>query len=64
MQKKKYGIWRTRYAINSKNMVEGWLSQNGQPFIFSEELAALKYKKTLEITNHDRNVSYEVRCFT
>lgn len=61
MQKKKYGIWRTRYAINSRNMTLGWLSQNGQPFVFSEELAALKH--TLEMKNHDRNINYEVRCF-
>ena len=61
MQKKKYGIWRTRYVINSRNMTLGWLSQNGQPFVFSEELAALKH--TLEMKNHDRNINYEVRCF-
>jgi len=26
MQKKKYGIWKTRYAENSRNIFEDWVN--------------------------------------
>ena len=31
MQKKKYGIWKTRYAENSRNIFEDWVRRNGFP---------------------------------
>ena len=30
MQKKKYGIWKTRYAENSRNIFEDWVRQKNR----------------------------------
>ena len=44
MQKKKYGIWKTRYAENSRNIFEDWVRQkDGGPVLFATELGALEY---------------------
>ena len=50
MQKKKYGIWKTRYAENSRNIFEDWVRQkNGEPVLFSTELGALEYMHSMEM---------------
>ena len=40
MQKKKYGIWKTRYAENSRNIFEDWVRHNGEPILFATERGA------------------------
>lgn len=37
MHNKKYGIWKTRYAENSRNIFEDWVRRDGEPVLFSTE---------------------------
>ena len=43
MHNKKYGIWKTRYAENSRNIFEDWVRHNGEPILFATERGALEY---------------------
>ena len=62
MQKKKYGIWKTRYAENSGNIFEGWVRQkNGEPVLFSTELGALEYMHSMEMRTQSVFTEFEVR---
>ncbi len=42
MHNKKYGIWKTRYAENSRNIYEDWVRRGGEPILFSTERGALE----------------------
>ena len=62
MQKKKYGIWKTRYAENSRNIFEDWVRQkNGEPVLFSTELGALEYMHSMEMRTQSVFTEFEVR---
>ena len=60
---KKYGIWRVRYAYNSRKIHKGWLLKNGKPLLFSSEHNALKYCHRLEKLLSDNSIDMEVRCY-
>ena len=61
MQKKKYGIWKTRYAENSRNIFEDWVRQkNGEPVLFSTELGALEYMHSMEMRTQSVFTEFEV----
>lgn len=62
MKIKKYGIWRVRYAYNSRKIYKGWLLKNGQSLLFSSEHNALKYRHRLEKMLSDNSIDMEVRC--
>ena len=62
MQKKKYGIWKTRYAENSRNIFEDWVRQkNSEPVLFSTELGALEYMHSMEMRTQSVFTEFEVR---
>lgn len=62
MQKKKYGVWKTRYAENSRNIFETPVRQkNGEPVLFSTELGALQYMHGLEMQTQSVFTEFEVR---
>ena len=62
MQKKKYGIWKTRYAENSRNIFEDWVRQkNCEPVLFSTELGALEYMHSMEMRTQSVFTEFEVR---
>lgn len=62
MQKKKYGIWKTRYAENSRNIFENWVRQkNGESVLFSTELGALEYMHSMEMRTQSVFTEFEVR---
>ena len=62
MQKKKYGIWKTRYAENSSNLFEDWGRQkNGEPVLFSTELGTLEYMHSMEMRTQSVFTEFEVR---
>lgn len=62
MQKKKYGIWKTRYAENSRNIFEDWVRQkNGEHVLFSTELGALEYMHSMEMRTQSVFTEFEVR---
>ena len=62
MQKKKYGIWKTRYAENSRNIFEDWVRQkNGGPVLFSTERGALEYMHDIEMRTQSVFTEFEVR---
>ena len=62
MQKKKYGIWKTRYAENSRNIFEDSVRQrNGEPVLFSTELGALEYMHSMEMRTQSVFTEFEVR---
>ena len=62
MQKKKYGIWKTRYAENSRNIFEDWVRQkNGKPVLFSTERGALEYLHGIEMKTQGAFTEFEVR---
>lgn len=63
MQKGKYGIWKTRYAQNSRNIYEGWLLKNRQPLLFGLEQGALEHKHHLELMPNNFTTEYEVRRY-
>ena len=42
MHNKKYSIWKTRYAENSKNIFEDWVCRNGESILFSTERGAIE----------------------
>ena len=49
MEKTKYGIWKKRFAYNSRNMFEGWLTDLGKPLLLYYETPRLcrGFKKAL-----------------
>lgn len=57
---KKYGIWKTRYAENSRNIFEDWVRRNGEPILFSTERGALEYMHGIEIRTRSVFTEYEV----
>lgn len=62
MQKKKYGIWKTRYAENSRNIFEDWVRQkNGKPVLFSTERGALEYLHGIEMKTQGAFTEFEIR---
>lgn len=62
MQHKKYGIRKTRYAENSRNVFEDWVRhKNGEPLLFFTELGALEYMHNLEMKNQSVFTEFEVR---
>lgn len=62
MQKKKYGIWKTRYAENSRNIFEDWVRQkNGDPVLFSTERGSLEYLHDMEMKAQSVFTEFEVR---
>ena len=62
MQNKKYGIWKTRYAENSRNIFEDWVRQkNGEPVLFSTERGALEYLHDVEMKAQSVFTEFEVR---
>lgn len=62
MQKKKYGIWKTRYAENSRNIFEDLVRQkNGEPVLFSTERGALEYLHDMEMKTQSVFTEFEVR---
>lgn len=64
MHNKKYGIWKTRYAYNSRKTYEGWLLKNGQPLTFTSKQHATVYKQCVEMKANDNSIELEVRCFS
>ena len=62
MQNTKHGIWKTRYAENSRNIFEDWVRQkNGEPVLFSTELGALEYMHSMEMRTQSVFTEFEVR---
>ena len=61
MQKKKYGIWKTRYAENSRNVFGGWFRHNGEPILFATERGALEYMYGIEMKTQSAFTEFEVR---
>lgn len=62
MQKKKYGIWKTRYAENSRNIFEDWVRQkNGEPILFATERGALEYMHGMKMKTQGAFTEFEVR---
>ena len=61
MRMKKYGIWKKRFAYNSRKMFEGWLTDLGKPLLFREKKLALDYKRTLEMSFQDNSIELEAR---
>lgn len=62
MHNKRYGIWKTRYAENSRNIFETPVRQkNGEPVLFSTELGALEYMHGIEMKTRSVFTEYEVR---
>lgn len=62
MQKKKYGVWKTRYSENSRNIFEDWVRQkNGELILFSTELGALEYMHGMEMRTQSVFTEFEVR---
>lgn len=62
MHNKNYGIWKTRYAENSRNIFEDWVRQkNGGPVLFSTELGALEYMHSMEMKTQSVFTEFEVR---
>ena len=62
MHNKKYGICKTRYAENSRNIFEDWVRQkNGEPVLFSTELGALEYMHSMEMRTQSVFTEFEVR---
>ncbi len=57
---KKYGIWKTRYAENSRNIFEDWVRRNGEPILFSTERGALEYMHDIEMRTRSVFTEYEV----
>jgi hypothetical protein len=63
MQKKNYGIWKTRYAENSRNFFEDWVRQAGEPILFATELGALEYMHGLEMQTQSSFTEFAVRRY-
>lgn len=57
---KKYGIWKTRYAENSRKIFEDWVRRNGEPILFSTERGALEYMHGIEMRTRSVFTEYEV----
>lgn len=59
---KKYDVWKTRYAENSRNILENWVRQrNGEPVLFSTERGALEYMHGMEMKTQSVFTEFEVR---
>jgi hypothetical protein len=58
---KKYGIWKTRYSENSRNIFEDWVRRNGEPVLFSTERGALEYMHGMEMKTSNMFTDFEVR---
>ena len=61
MHNKKYGIWKTRYAENSRNIFEDWVRRDGDPILFSTERGALEYMHGMEMKAQGAFTEFEVR---
>ena len=61
---KKYGVWKTRYAYNSRKYVEGWLKDNNRPLFFEDKISAEKCMRKFESIIHDMNTQYEAVSYT
>lgn len=61
MQKKKYGIWKTRYAENNRNIFEDWVRHSGEPILFATERGALEYMHGIEMKTKGAFTEFEVR---
>ena len=61
MHNKKYGIWKTRYAENSRNIFEDWVRRDGDPILFSTERGALEYMHGMEMKTQGAFTEFEVR---
>lgn len=61
MHNKKYGIWKTRYAENSRNIFEDWVRRDGEPVLFSTERGALEYMHGIEMKTRGAFTEFEVR---
>ena len=62
MQKKNYGLWKTRYAENSRYIFEDCVRQkNGELVLFSTELGALEYMHSMEMRTQSVFTEFEVR---
>ena len=55
MQKKKYGVWKTR------NIFEDWVRRGGEPVLFVTELGALEYMHCMEMKTQSVFTEFEVR---
>lgn len=60
MQKKKYGIWKTRYAENNRNIFEDWVRHSGEPILFASERGALEYMHGIEMKTQGAFTEFEV----
>jgi hypothetical protein len=63
MQKKKYGIWKTRYAENSRNIFGTPVRQAGEPILFATELGVLEYMHGLEMQTQSSFTEFAVRRY-
>lgn len=61
MHNKKYGIWKTRYAENNRNIFEDWVRRDGDPILFSTERGALEYMHGMEMKTQGAFTEFEVR---
>ena len=61
MHNKKYGIWKTRYAENSRNIFEDWVRRDGEPILFATERGALEYMHGIEMKTQGAFTEFEVR---
>lgn len=61
MHNKKYGIWKTRYAENSRNIFEDWVRRGGEPSLFSTERGVLEYMHGIEMKTQGSFTEFEVR---
>ena len=58
---KKYGIWKTRYAENSRNIFEDWVRHNGEPSLFARVRGVLEYMHGIEMKTQGAFTEFEVR---
>lgn len=62
MHNKRYGIWKTRYAENSRNIFDDWVRQkSGEPVLFFTERGALEYMHGMEMKTQSVFTEFEVR---
>ena len=61
MHNKKYGIWKTRYAENSRNIYEDWVRRGGEPILFSKERGVLEYMHEMEMKTQGAFTKFKVR---
>ena len=63
MPMQKFGIWKTRYTQNIKNIFEDWVRSHSAPILFDTEMGALEYKHGLEMKTLDHNTEFRVRRY-